>query len=141
MKYLRRLAVTLLCYALAAFTMSLVFFLLDALIWWRVPAFLSTRDSWSLLLLGAMIAGIFGAPLAIPMVIASQVLEARRWILFVVGGAFVGTCVFAVWKLHLSAQRPPDVDVLVALIIAGSLAGAVYRLVESRFLQMPGQFA
>ena len=60
--------------------------------------------------------------------------------MFLVGGAFVGVFIFAVMSaLHPRVERPPGVDVLVVLIIAGSLGGIVYRLAENQFQKMSRQ--
>ncbi|RAZ85409.1 hypothetical protein DPM33_29990 [Mesorhizobium hawassense] len=104
--------------------------------------FLSGPDGFAVLFVGTLMAAVYAAPLAIPMVVVSRFLRTRHRIMFAFTGVLVGIFMFAVmYADHPRVERPPGLDVLVALIMAGGLGSTVYRLAESRFLQIAGQAA
>lgn len=142
MTHVRRLAETSVCYLLAAFTVAFVVLTLDGLTWRRAPVFISGPDGSLVLLAGTLMAALYAAPLAIPMVVASRFFRAMRWTTFACAGALVGAFIFAVmYATHPRVERPPGFDVLLALAFAGGLAGAVYRPVENRVRKKTGQSA
>ncbi|MCV3211782.1 hypothetical protein OHD62_34565 [Mesorhizobium sp. YC-39] len=129
------MALVTLCYVLAAFTTCLITLMLSGLIWRHGTVLLNGLDGVGLLLLGTAIAGIYGAPFAIPLIIAARFLETRRWTTFAFGGAIIGAFMFVFMKFYPLAQRPPDTGTLVILIVAAGFGGAAYYFAESRLLQ------
>lgn len=137
---IRRLAAILFCYVLAAWAMSLVYLISGRLIGGHGPASLLGMEGLRVMALQTVILAQYAALPAIPMIVASQMLETRRWTHFVVGGALVGFCVFALRVAYPFGQSP-GTALLVRSIVAGGLAGFVYYSLESRLTQASRQSA
>ncbi|WP_217574445.1 hypothetical protein [Mesorhizobium sp. GbtcB19] len=131
MRRIIRLASITLCYVSAAFTTCLITLMLSGLIWRHGTVLSYSLDDLGLLLIGTAIAGIYGAPFAIPLIVAARFVERRRWTTFALAGAIVG----AFMKMYPMAQRPPDYRVLMILIVAGGVGGAAYCFAEGRLLK------
>ncbi|QKC68606.1 MULTISPECIES: hypothetical protein [Mesorhizobium] len=131
MSFSWRLAAVAISYALASLVMPLVFLLYeDASIFWRGGRlFFDLKDQLVALVAGTIIAAIYGALPAVPLIVVSELTERRGWTFSILGGALVGTVMFAIMQIYPMARTRPALDLLIALIVAGSLGGAVYRLV------------
>jgi len=136
-RFIRRLGATFLCYVLAAFVMCLAFVIGDSAMQLRAPKMLFSHEGPGLLVLGTYLAAIYSALPATPLIIASQLLRARRWSYFVLGGAVVGALIFALLQIGpppFQGLRNTSLSFVFALVVAGSLAGASYRLMAGRLL-------
>ena len=136
MSFFWRLAAVAISYALASLVIPLVFLLYeDASIFWRGGRlFFDLKDQVMALIAGTMIAAIYGALPAVPLIVLSELTERREWRLSILGGAFVGTVIFTIMQIYPMARTRPALDMLITLIVAGGLGGAIYRLVVGLLL-------
>lgn len=123
-------------YAFAAFTTCLLTLMISGLVWRSGTVLQYSPDDVWLLLPGTVIAGVYGAPLAIPLIVAAQFLETKRWTIFTLGGAIVGAFMFIFMEFYPLAQRSPGISMLVILIVAASFGGLAYNFLERRLQQM-----
>lgn len=137
---IRRLATILFCYGVAAWAMSLVYLVSGRLIGGHGPASLLGIQGLQVMALQTVILGQYAALPAIPMIVASQMLETRRWTHFVLGGMLVGICVFALRVAYPFGQTPGTAQ-LIRSIVAAGFAGFVYYSVEGRLTQASRQSA
>lgn len=86
------------------------------------------------LIFGAWVAAIYGVLPAAPLIVLSEVTRQRGWTRFIAGGALVGAFMFAEMHIYPLIQNPLGLETLVALVIAGSLCGIVYRSAANRLL-------
>ena len=140
MRHVRRLATAVIGYAAASFVMPLLYLLYeDVSFFWRSGSyFFDLGDQVTALIVGAWIAAVYGALPALPLIASSELTGRRGWRLSILGGALVGAGMFAIMQLYPLTQARPGLDMLVALIAAGSLCGVVYRLVAGRPLATAG---
>lgn len=141
MRHVKWLALITLCYVSAAFITCLATLMLSGLVWRTGMVLSYSLDDLGLLILGTAIGGLYGAPLAIPLITAARLLETRRWTIFAFGGAAVGAFMFVLMNFYPLAQRPPDTRVLVILIVAAALGGLTYRSMAGRLRQASRQSA
>lgn len=140
MRCIRRLAAAVVGYAAASLVMPLLYLLYDGVsFFWRSGSyFFDLGDQVMALIVGAWVAAIYGALPSLPLIALSELTGRRGWTSSVLGGAFVGTVMFAIMQIYPLTQARPGLDMLVVLTGAGCLCGAVYKLVAGRLLPAAG---